>query len=346
MPSRLKVLSSKKEVSVLLILAAVMGISYLLNNTFLTFENMMDVIKSNAVLGICAMGMLLVIITGGIDVSMGGQLALITVLTGQMMKSTGIGNMLLWYVVAILIGAVLGAFNGLMVSHLNLPPIIATLGLNSVIRGFLRYYTNGTWINQLPDEVGSFGMMKLFATPNAEGAMIGMPIQFLLFVVAMIVTWVLIKHTMLGRSVMAMGGSPVAAERIGLNTKRLTTFAYIYSGMMVGFAAITYTSIMKSVDPVAFGNYEMDVIGAVVLGGALLSGGSGSVFGTFLGVMLFSMISNGLTLAHISTYWQSIIVGSIILIAVSFDMIKIKREEQRRTKVDIEAIPLNKEVRA
>jgi len=96
---------------------------------------------------------------------------------------------------------------------------------------------------------------------------------------------------------------------------------------------------MKSVDPNAFLNYEMDVIGAVVLGGALLSGGSGSVLGTFLGVMLFAFISNGLTLAHISTYWQSIIVGAIILIAVSFDMIKLRREEQSRTKVDIEANP-------
>jgi simple sugar transport system permease protein/ribose transport system permease protein len=135
---------------------------------------------------------------------------------------------------------------------------------------------------------------------------------------------------------MAMGGSRVGAERIGLNAKNLTTFAYMYAGMMYGFAAITYTCAMNSVDPNAFLGFEMDVIGAVVLGGALMTGGQGSVLGTVLGMLLFAFISNGLTLAHISTYWQNIIVGAIILLAVSFDMIKLHREERLQTKVDIE----------
>ena len=322
-------------------LFCVMLVSWLFNPTFLSFENLMDVIKSNAVLGTCALGMLLIIITGGIDVSIGGQLALVTVLTGQFMNATGFDNLLVIYLMGIAIGGVVGATNGLMVSRLKLPPIIATLGMNSVINGFLKYYTNGAWINQLPKRIIDFGLIKIFSFPNANGSEIGIPIQFLLFAFAMLVTWFLLKRTMLGRSVMAMGGSPVSAERIGLNNKRLTTFAYAFSGMMAGFAAITYTSIMKSVDPNAFLGYEMNVIGAVVLGGALLSGGYGTVLGTFLGVMMFAFISNGLTLARISTYWQSIIVGAIILIAVSADMVKIHREERRQTKVDIE--PLGKE---
>ncbi len=154
----------------------------------------------------------------------------------------------------------------------------------------------------------------------------------------MLATWLLTKRTMLERSILAMGSNPaVSAQRMGLNNKRLTAFAYAFSGMMAGFAAITYTSIMKSVDPNAFIGYEMNVIGAVVLGGALpRRGGSGSVLGTFLGVMLFAFISNGLTLARISTYWQAIIVGAIILIAVSFDMVKLRRQERRQTKVDID----------
>lgn len=343
MSTRIKRVFSNKEASVVVMLFVVMLISFMFNPTFLSFENMMDVIKSNAVLGICAMGMLLIIITGGIDVSIGAQLALVTVLTGQFMKATGIGNMFVLYALGIAIGCIIGLMNGLMVSKLQLPPIIATLGMNSVIRGFLKYYTNGTWINQLPDEVGAFGMIKLFSVKNAFGASIGVPIQFLLFGLIMLVTWFLLKRTLLGRSVMAMGSSQVASERIGLNNAKLTSFAYAFSGMLAGFAAITYTSIMKSVDPNAFLGYEMDVIGAVVLGGALLSGGSGSVLGTFLGVMLFAFISNGLTLAHISAYWQSIIVGAIILIAVSFDMIKLQREEQGRTKVDIELSPQGEE---
>ncbi|MDO4547401.1 MAG: ABC transporter permease [Clostridia bacterium] len=336
MSEKLKRALAQKEVSTGVMLIAVMAISWAFNHTFLSFENIMDVIKSNAVLGCCALGMLLVIITGGIDVSIGGQLALVTVLTGQLMNRTGFDNLLFIYLLGIAIGGVIGALNGLMVSRLGLPPIIATLGMNSVINGFLKYYTNGAWINQLPQKIIDFGMVKIFSIQNAQGSDIGVPVQFLLFLLAMIVTWFLIKRTMLGRSIMAMGSSPVSAQRVGLNIKRLRTFAYAYSGMMAGFAAITYTSIMKSVDPNAFIGYEMDVIGAVVLGGALLSGGSGSVLGTFLGVMLFAFISNGLTLARISTYWQSIIVGMIILIAVSFDMIKLHREERRQTRVDID----------
>ncbi len=336
MTDRLKRLMGQKEISVGAMLLGVMLISWLFNPTFLSFENLMDVLKSNAVLGTCAMGMLLIIITGGIDVSIGSQLALVTVLTGQIMNRTGFDNLVVIYLLGIAIGGAVGLLNGLMVARLGLPAIIATLGMSSVIDGFLRYYTNGTWINQLPQKIIDFGLVKFFSFRNLNGSEIGVPVQFLLFLVAMLVAWFLIKRTMLGRSIMAMGSNPVSAQRAGLNNKRLTVFAYAFSGMMAGFAAITYTSIMKSVDPNAFLGYEMSVIGAVVLGGALLTGGSGSVTGTFLGVMLFAFISNGLTLARISTYWQSIIVGAIILLAVSFDMIKLRREERRQTKVDID----------
>lgn len=336
MTDRLKRLMGQKEISVGAMLLCVMLISWLFNPTFLSFENLMDVLKSNAVLGTCAMGMLMVIITGGIDVSIGSQLALVTVLTGQIMNRTGFDNLPAIYLLGIAIGGAVGLLNGLMVARLRLPAIVATLGMASVINGFLRYYTNGTWINQLPQKIIDFGLVKFFSFRNANGSEIGVPVQFLLFLVAILVTWFLIKRTMLGRSIMAMGSNPVSAQRAGLNNQRLTVFAYAFSGMMAGFAAITYTSIMKSVDPNAFLGYEMNVIGAVVLGGALLTGGSGSVTGTFLGVMLFAFISNGLTLARISTYWQSIIVGAIILLAVSFDMIKLRREERRQTKVDID----------
>ncbi len=340
MSERIKQMFKAKEASILIMLVAVMVFAGILNSTFFSFENQMDVIKSNAVLGMVSLGMLVIILTGGIDVSIGGQLALVTVLTGQLMKDTGFDNLLVIYLLGIAIGGAVGLLNGLMVSRLSLPPIIATLGMNSVINGFLKYYTNGAWINLLPKSINDFGMIKFFAVPGAVGGEVGVPIQFLLFIIAMAVTWFMIKRTKLGRSIMAMGSNRVSAERIGLNNKNLTSFAYAFSGMMAGFAAITFTSIMKSVDPNAFIGYELNVIGAVVLGGALLSGGSGSVMGTFLGVMMFAYISNGLTLAKISTYWQSIIVGTIILLVVSFDMVKLRRETRRMTKVDI--VPISK----
>ena len=174
----------------------------------------------------------------------------------------------------------------------------------------------------------NLGLFRFFADPNVNGS--GVPLQLLLYILVAALTWFLLNRMLLGRSIMAMGGSRVGAERIGLNAKNLTTFAYMYAGMMYGFAAITYTFMMRSVDPNAFLGFEMDVIGAV------MTGGQGSVLGTVLGMLLFAFISNGLTLAHISTYWQNIIVGAIILLAVSFDMIKLHREERLQTKVDIE----------
>lgn len=337
MSEKFKRAMGNKEASVGIILVGVMIIATIFNPKFLSFTNLMDVLKSNSVLGICALGMLLIIITGGIDASVCGQLALVTVLTGQLMKNTGYDNLVVLYLMGIAIGGVVGLLNGLMVSCLELPPIIATLGTNSIIMGFIKYYTNGTWINNLPVKIGNFGLYKFFAYTNASGSVIGVPVQLLLYGAMLALTWFLLKRTMLGRSIMAMGGNPVSAERIGLKTKRLRTFAYAFAGMMYGFAGITYTGIMKCVDPNAFLGFEMDVIGAVVLGGALMSGGQGSVLGTFLGMLLFAFISNGLTLARISTYWQSIIVGFIILLAVSFDMVKLHREERLQTKVDIEA---------
>ena len=336
MSAKIKRALGNKEASVFIILIAVMLIATIFNPTFLTFTNLMDVLKGNSTLGICSMGMLLIILTGGIDASVCGQLTLVCVLMGQLMSKTQFDNILVIYILGIVIGACTGILNGLMVSRLDLPPIIATLGLNSVLMGFLKYYTNGTLINakEMPPHIGQIGLFRFFSNPDVPGS--GVPLQLLLYILVALATWFLLNRTLLGRSVMAMGGSRVGAERIGLNAKNLTTFAYTYAGMMYGFAAVTYTCVMNSVDPNAFLGFEMDVIGAVVLGGALMTGGQGSVLGTVLGMLLFAFISNGLTLAHISAYWQNIIVGAIILLAVSFDMIKLHREERLQTKVDIE----------
>lgn len=336
MSEKIKRALGNKEASVFIILVAVMLIATLFNPAFLTFSNIMDVMKGNATLGICSFGMLLIILTGGIDASVCGQLTLVCVVAGKIMANTQFDNIIVYYLLGIAIGAFTGMLNGLMVARLDLPPIIATLGLDSVLMGFLKYYTNGTWINakELPPKIGQIGLFRFFADPNVNGS--GVPLQLLLYIVVAALTWFLLNRMLLGRSIMAMGGSRVGAERIGLNARNLTTFAYMYAGMMYGFAAITYTCAMNSVDPNAFLGFEMDVIGAVVLGGALMTGGQGSVLGTVLGMLLFAFISNGLTLAHISTYWQNIIVGAIILLAVSFDMIKLHREERLQTKVDIE----------
>ena len=165
-----------KEASVFIILIAVMLIATIINPAFLTFTNIMDVMKGNSTLGICSFGMLLIILTGGIDASVRGQLTRVCVVAGKLMAGTGFDNVPLIYIMGIAIGCFTGLLNGLMVARLDLPPIIVTLGLDSVLMGFLKYYTNGTWINakELPASIDKFGMFRFFSNPNVTAS--GVPV--------------------------------------------------------------------------------------------------------------------------------------------------------------------------
>jgi len=292
-------------------------------------------LKSNSVLGIAALGTLLVILTGNIDISSSGQIALVTVVIAKFMLAFG-GNPFIVFIVGLATGALMGVVNGLLVAKLKIPSIIATLATNTIINGALRWYTNGAWISGLPDEFTRVGDIMFFASSEVEnGTINGVPIQILFMVIAAVITFFVLRYTMFGRGIYALGGNADSAQRIGFNNDRLTVMAFTYAGLMYGLAGVVYTTIMKTVDSNAFIGFEMNVIGAVVLGGVSISGGSGSVFGTMLGMLLLSIIKNGLVLTRISTYWQSIVIGIIILFAVSLDIINIKREEKRTIKVDI-----------
>ena len=144
------------------------------------------------------------------------------------------------------------------------------------------------------------------------------------------------KHTVIGRGIYALGGNLESAERMGFKTNRIVVFVYAFEGFIIGLAAVAHTSIMRQVDPNAFLGFEMQVIAAVVLGGASVLGGYGSVFGTLIGVSLFSVINNGMILARIPTFWQKIVVGLIIISSISADMIQKQRDEKLKVRVDVE----------
>jgi len=324
-----------KEMGILLIIIVISIIISIGNSTFLRPDNIIDMLKGNTVLGIMAMGMLLVIITGGIDVSVGAMVAAVTVLVGKFMVNFS-GNVLLAFIVGCLCGTIMGAINGIFIAKLKIPPIVVTLGTMSIINGLMLYYTNGTWINDIPESFINFGKLTLFKIPNGQGGMIGVPIQILFLVIAALVTWVILKYTLIGRGIYAMGGNPVSAARIGYNLDKISIFLYSYMGFVTGLAAVVHTSIMRQVDPNAFTGFELQVVAAVVLGGANILGGAGTVLGTLLGVLLLAIMNNGLILMHIPVFWQKIVVGAVIIIAVSIDVIQRKHAEKNLTKVDIE----------
>jgi len=326
-----------KEAGILAVFLAISLVIALSSPVFLRIDNLFDIIKSNIVLGIMAIAMLPIILTGGIDVSVASIIAAVTVIIGNFMIGVS-SNIFAVFVVGCASGAVLGLINGLLVAKLKIPPIVATLGTMSIIIGVVLYVTNGTWITGIPQNFINFGRTDLFAVSVREGEPIGLPIQFVFLFGAAVLMWFVLRHTLVGRGVYAMGGSVVSAERIGYDLDKITIFIYTFEGFLIGLAGSVHTSIMRQVDPGAFSGFELHVIAAVVLGGASVLGGYGSVFGTLLGVALFAVLNNGLILMHIPVFWQKIVVGVVLIASISVDILQKRYSESRMTRVDIEPV--------
>lgn len=318
-------LFKKKEVTLIFILIILSILIILRNDAFLTVENFIDIFKGNTVLGMLGIGMLLAVLTGGIDVSVGATTALVTVIIGQLMVNYSM-NIFTVIITAAISGMILGAVNGFFISKFNIPPIVVTLGTLSIYSGLLLFYTNGTYITNIPTWFQNFGNIKI----------IGLPIQLYFLLGIAILTHFILNYTIIGRGIYSIGGNLEAASRAGFKVNKIKLFLYSYIGFIAGIAAVVHTSIVKMVDPNAFSGFELQVVAVVVLGGANILGGEGSVWGTLLGVLMMGVINNGLILAWIPTYWQQIIIGIIILVAVSIDVLQRKHIEKSIMKIDVE----------
>jgi simple sugar transport system permease protein len=314
--------------AVLLFLCILLSLN---NPVFLTLDNILDVFKANTVLAVLAMGMTLVIITGGIDVSVAAITSAAVVITGHLMKVLPDSpiSILVAFVVAVLSGIILGSLNGMLIAKMKIPPIVATLGTMSIINGSILYFTNGVYMN-------SSNFPQVFIR-FADYKIGGISILIYILILVTLFTWYVMKHMMIGRSVFAIGGNPVSAVRAGINLERTQLFVYGYMGFLAGVAAMAQMIYTKSVDPNGMLGFELTVISAVVIGGANILGGNGSVWGTLLGVLLLGVMQNGLILSHIDTYWQKVVVGLVILGAVSYDFLQRKRAESKLMKVEVEA---------
>jgi ribose/xylose/arabinose/galactoside ABC-type transport system permease subunit len=324
-----------RELPILLVLIGISIIITIVNPAFITMENLLSLLKGNLTLAIMSLGMLLVILTGGIDVSVASIITASTVITGYSLISFS-SNIFVALLVACAVGTALGFINGFFISRLKIPPIVTTLGTMSIIMGIVLYKTNGNWITGIPDDFIQLGRTTLFNITLESGRVTGFPIQGLFLIPAVILTWFILRKTVVGRGIYAIGGNRESAERMGFKSARILTFVYSYEGFLIGLAAVSHTSIMRQVDPNAFLGFEMQVIAAVVLGGASTLGGTGSVLGTLLGVAIFCVINNGLILMKIPTFWQKIVVGIIIVGSIAIDMAQKQRAERKQIRVDVE----------
>jgi ribose/xylose/arabinose/galactoside ABC-type transport system permease subunit len=324
-----------RELPIFLILLGICVVITIANPSFVTAENFFDLFRGNITLAIMSLGMLVVILTGGIDVSIASIITASTVVVGNTLIFVS-SNFFVSLIVACLTGTSMGFVNGCLIARLKIPPIVATLGTMSIILGLVLYVTSGTWITGLPEDFMQFGRITFFNLTMESGRVIGFPIQGCLLIAATVLTWFILKHTVIGRGIYAIGGNIESAERMGFKASHILTFVYSYEGFLIGIAAVCHNSIMRQVDPNAFLGFEMQVIAAVVLGGTSTLGGIGSVLGTLLGVAIFCVINNGLILVKIPTFWQKIIVGTIIIISISIDMLQKRRAERRQIRVDVE----------
>jgi len=281
-------------------------------DTFLTTQNFSNVLSRSSYSGIIAMGMTAVIISGGIDLSVGSMMALSGMIAGLIMTLHGEvvptpGLMVLGTLAGVGMGLVCGLLNGSLITLLNLPPFIVTLGTMSAFRG-ISYVINKGMMFDVPTY-----------TFLGEGKIADIPVNVLLFLLIVLLAFFILRYTPLGRYTYAIGSNRQAAYHAGVNVKRNLIAIYALTGLFVGIAALIATSRTVSAQPTAGISLELDVIAAVVIGGASLSGGRGTVIGTIVGTLLISFLRNGCTLLGISTNIQLVVIGAIIIGAVALD---------------------------
>ena len=306
----------RQEVTVLIVFALLLVFFGTFSPYFFNFKNLITVALQTSVIGIIAVGMTFVIITGGIDLSVGAILALSGVVTATAIKSWGM-PVPAAVICGLFTGLLAGFLNGVMVVSLELPPFIATLGTMMILRGVSLLITQGTPISGLGESFGKISGGYTFGIiPN--------PVMYFL-IIALFFSWVL-KATTLGKYIYAFGSNKDAARLSGLRTRFIETFAYSLNGVLCGVSGVILTSRLVSAQATEGLGYELDAIAAVVIGGASLSGGIGTVVGTIIGALMITTLRNGLNMLNVSNFWQQIAIGVVVLLAVSIDRIKNRKK--------------------
>ncbi len=276
----------------------------LLSDRFLTVGNLTNVLRQSTINLIIAIGMTYVILTAGIDLSVGAVLALSTVVTADLLQR-GV-PILPTVLLGLTLGGVLGMASGLLISRVKVPPFVATLGMMTVARGLALTYTQGRPITGLPDAFRYIG----------TGYLGPIPMPIIVAAVAFLAGYVLLTRTRMGMYIYALGNNPVAAHYTGIATSKYITFVYVLAGALAALAGMILVARLDSAQPTAGISYEFDAIAAVVVGGTSFAGGEGSLMGTLLGVLVISVLNNGLNLLDVSSFYQPVVTGVVIALAL------------------------------
>ena len=310
-----QLISKYKMVFVLLGIVVILS---LVSDVFLTQKNIINILRQISINGVLAIGVTFVIITGGIDLTVGSLVALSAVLATSIVQANT-ESVWLAIVVGLVSGTLIGLLSGAIIAICSVPPFIMTLAMQTICRGAALIYTNGRPVTGLGEKFAVIG----------QGSLLGIPIPILIFLGCTVVATVILSCTRFGRHVFAIGGNAEAAKVSGIHTKGVTMTVYAISGLACGIAGLIMASRINAGQPASGEGYELDAIAAAVIGGTSLSGGVGSIVGTVIGVLIIGVINNGMNLMSVSSYWQEVVKGLIIAITVILDIYSSKR----RTKI-------------
>lgn len=305
----------------------------ILSPSFLNTRNLMNVIRQISVIGIISLGVTLVIISKGIDLSSGSVLALSAVIAAsfgqtadwaaRMYPNLPVMPVLVPVAVALLVGTLCGMINGGFIAKTGIPPFIATLGMMVSARGLALLYTDGRPVSSLIDSYKWFGQGYILSVGDFKG----IPVPVVIYGIMIFVTWVMLNHTRFGKNIYSIGGNVHAAEVSGINVKRNIIAIYAYAGLLAGLAGLLMSARIDTGQPGMGVSYELDAIAATTIGGTSHSGGIGTIWGCVVGALILGVLNNGLNLLGVSAYWQQIIKGAIIIGAVVIDMRKNNKKK-------------------
>ncbi len=303
----LRAIWRRREIGIIIPIALLIIIAQIINPVFLKADNIINILRSTGFTLITGIGMTLVFISGGLDLSVGSVLAVGSIAT-TLAISRGVPIVLAIFI-GLAIGLVLGMINGLIIIKFRIPPLMMTLGMYYMARGLVLIFTEGKPVYPLPD---AFQLLE-------QTFIVGIPIIVIISIVLIAIFQFILNRTVFGRELYAVGGNKEAARICGINIGKITFLAYAITGMLAAFTGILVASRLGTGQPNIGLGHELTVIAAVIIGGTSISGGTGTIVGTALGALFMSILSNSMTIMRISVYWQNFVIGVILVVAVILD---------------------------
>jgi simple sugar transport system permease protein len=288
----------------------------ILNPSFLQVQTLFDLVRAITVPGIFALGVFVVLAAGGIDVSFPAIAAAALYLTATiLLKFWPAAPLWMAFLISGLSGITFGVINGFLVDSFKVPSLIVTIGTQYLVRGALLAFVGAVWLNDLPIQIDAFGKASLTSFTTDQGVKTSLPVIALVLLVIALVTWLILNRTLMGRAIFAVGGNLQIAERLGFSVRKVHLFVFGYAGLLAGIGGLVHSASTRIANPFSLAGTELDIIAAVVLGGASIEGGRGTVIGTILGVVLIQIVNTSLILVGIPSTWQRIVVGLIVLVS-------------------------------